>query len=160
MYKLASLALQTMRQKNGPLIGNKWPHPKKKMHRAPANLKQSEKSALCQSQPLCHSFSPFLVSYLSSSTPSSYRTRRWTWNRCIVVWTIFWTRTWPTSRSPVPLSRSLRWTSAACSPTRPLWWWGQSPFGTTHHRVSLWLPFSQGRGDRLLLFPTLTMGGP
>lgn len=106
------------------------------------------------------------VSPLSSSIPtppphsSTYRTRRWIWNRCIVVWTVFWTRTWPTSRSPAPLSRSLRWTSAACSPARPLWSRARSPGGTTRPRASLWPPSSPGRGDHLLLFPILTMGGP
>lgn len=106
------------------------------------------------------------VSPLSSSIPtppphsSTYRTRRWIWNRCIVVWTVFWTRTWPTSRSPAPLSRSLRWTSAACSPARPLWSRARSPGGTTRPRASLWPPSSPGRGHHLLLFPILTMGGP
>ena len=129
----------------------------------PESVWETGPSPISASVSLLPPLLPPPVSPLSSSTPassSSCRTRRWIWNRCIVVWTVFWTRTWPTSRSPAPLSRSLRWTSAACSPARPLWCRGRSPCGTTRPRASLWPPSSQGRGCRLRLYPTLTMGGP
>ena len=88
----------------------------------------------CQSQPLCPSLPP-------PSLSRPYRTRRWIWNRCTGVWTVLWTRTGLTSRSPARLSRSLRWTSAACSPASS-WSLG----GTTRPRPCLWPPFSRGRG--------------
>lgn len=149
----------SVKKKNPYQIENAW------STRWPESVWEIGPSPISASVSLPPSLPP-PVSPLSSSIPtppphsSTYRTRRWIWNRCIVVWTVFWTRTWPTSRSPAPLSRSLRWTSAACSPARPLWSRARSPGGTTRPRASLWPPSSPGRGDHLLLFPILTMGGP
>lgn len=74
-----------------------------------------------------------LLSFLTLS-----RTRRWTWNRCIGVWTVLWTRTWHTSRSPHHLSRSLPWTSAACRPAS-----SGRLCETTRARACLWAPSSR-----------------
>lgn len=128
------------------------------LHQQRHTEEKRKKTSPHQSQPLCPPLSSPLCSSPAPLLLPSCRTKRWTWSRCTGVWTVFWTRTWPTSRSPAPLSRSLRWTSAA---QRPHWrlLWGQGRT-TTHPRALLWPPSSQGRGARLLLSPSLTMGGP